>query len=138
MTRLLLALAAMAPFAFAQTPAPPDPIQHAAEGVAYIHDNVLDPASFVLDGVFLTKPTKKGEISTCFAFRSRNTMNGYSLLRAVEDSESRIKFFTNPDDSGRFAGYDFGLGAPCREKNIDKEITADVSPLAPPLYKKER
>jgi len=33
--------------------------QHAAATVAHLHDTMLDPASFSLDGVYVTKASKK-------------------------------------------------------------------------------
>jgi hypothetical protein len=133
-TRLLTLLAAAV--AVAQ---PPD-AHHAAVTVAHLHDTMLDPASFVLDGVFLTKPSKHGNVSVCYTFRSHNTMGGYTAGRAVEDGDDqdRLSVYTQDNGAGRYPGYDVGWVAPCRDKNIDREVTAEVLPLAPPLYRKER
>ena len=57
---------------------------HAATTVAGLHDSMLDPASFVLDGVYVSKPNRKGAISLCYVFRSHNTMGGYAEGRATE------------------------------------------------------
>ena len=127
---LLLALLAFVPS--------PD-AQHAAVTVARLHDTMLDPQSFVLDGVFITKPDKKGNVSYCYAYRSHNTMGGYSEGRAVEWSidRGRLSTYTAPKGDG-FLGYDVGWIAPCKQKNIDRDITAEVAPLAMALYRKER
>ena len=115
-------------------------IQHAAESVAKLHDGMLDPASFVVDGVFITRPSKQGNRSLCFAFRSHNKMGCYSEGRAVEDGDdhNRLSIYNVPNESGKFPGYDVGWFVPCKEKNVDREITNDVVPLASTLYKKQR
>lgn len=127
---LLLALFALVPS--------PD-AQHAAATVARIHDTMLDPASFVLDGAFVTKPDKKGNVSYCYAYRSHNKMGGYSEGRAVEWSldKGRLSTYSTPEGDG-FPGYDIGWVAPCKQKNIDRDITAEVAPLAAALYRKEK
>ena len=114
--------------------------QHAAETVARLHDTMLDPASFVLDGVYVTKPNKHGKVSICYAFRSHNKMGGYAEGRAVEDGDDKNKLSMLSLDNGygRFQGYDAGWVAPCKDKNIEREITGDVSKLALPLYKKSK
>ncbi len=114
--------------------------QHAAETVAHLHDTMLDPASFVLDAAYVTKPTKKGNVSLCYAFRSHNTMGGYSEARAVEngDDKNRLSVFNRDDGYGKFQGYDVGWVAPCKDKNIDREITGDVTRLASGLYQKSK
>jgi hypothetical protein len=114
--------------------------QHAAETVAHLHDKMLDPASFVLDGAYVTKPNKRGRTSICYAFRSHNTMGGYSEARAVEDGDDKNKLSViNRDDGyGKFQGYDVGWVSPCKGKNIDREITEDVARLASSLYKKSK
>jgi hypothetical protein len=124
---------------FAVLPSPAPDAQHAAATVAHLHDTMLDPASFVLDGVYLTKPSKRGNVTVCYAFRSHNTMGGYTAGRAVEDGDdhNRLSVYTADNGEGRYAGYDVGWFAPCKEKNIDREITADVIPLAVPLYRKQ-
>jgi hypothetical protein len=113
--------------------------QHAAETVAHLHDQMLDPASFVLDSVFVTKPNKRGNISLCYAYRSHNRMGGYAEGVAVEDGDdgTRLSIFT-VGDGGHTQGYDTGWFAPCKSKNLDRDITADVSTIAPHLYRKEK
>ena len=119
---------------------PQTPTQRAAATVAHLHDTMLDPASFVLDRVFMTKANKRGKLSVCYAFRSHNRMGGYSEGRAVEDGDDhdRLSVYTTDNGAGLFPGYDVGWVAPCKDKNIDREITAEVSALAPTLYKKSR
>jgi len=114
--------------------------QHAAETVAKLHDTMLDPASFVLDGVYVTKPNKRSKVSLCYAFRSHNAMGGYAEGRAVEDGDdkNRLNLLKQDDGRGKFQGYDVGWIAPCKDKNIDREITADVARLAPALYAKSK
>ena len=114
--------------------------QHVAETVAHLHDTMLDPASFALDGVYVTKPNKRGKVSVCYAFRSHNAMGGYSEGRAVEDGDDKNKLsvLTHDDGHGKYQGYDVGWIAPCKDKNIDHEITAEAARLAPALYKKGR
>jgi hypothetical protein len=118
---------------------------HAAAIVAQIHDTMLDPTSFVLDGVYFTKPNKvadtdhKGQGTYCYAFRSHNTMGGYAEARAYEDPVDHGKLvIVHPSTDGAFMGYDTGWVAPCKAKNIDRDITADVAAIAPALYKKTR
>lgn len=149
MKALTLLFAVFAPVAVAQAPATQSPtVQHAAEVVAHLHDTMLDPASFVLDGVYTTKVTRPpnkhniGQAVYCFAFRSHNTMGGYSAERATEDpglDHGRLQIVQS-DINGDFRGYDMGLFgyAPCKAKNIDRDITADVAAIAPTLYKKVR
>jgi hypothetical protein len=100
---------------------------------------MLDPASFVLDGVSIAKVNRRGHVSVCYAFRSHNAMGGYAEGRAVEDGDdhNRLSTYSVPNDEG-FPGYDSGWVAPCKAKNIDREITAEVAVLAPALYKKTR
>lgn len=69
-----------------------DSTHHAALTVAALHDSMLDPASFVLDGAYVTKPIHRfadkdhrDRSTYCYAFRSHNTMGGYSDARAYED-----------------------------------------------------
>jgi len=114
--------------------------QHAAETVAHLHDTMLDPASFALDGVYVTKPNKRGRVSLCYAFRSHNAMGGYAEARAVEDGDdkNRLSIYNHSNEYGKFQGYDVGWIAPCKDKNIEREITADVSRLAPALYAKSK
>ena len=114
--------------------------QHAAEAVAALHDQMLDPASFVLDGAYVTKRDKRGKLSVCYAFRSHNTLGGYAEGRAVEDGEdkNRLSVFNRDNGAGKFQGYDVGWFAPCKAKDIDREITADVERLAPGLYRKSK
>jgi len=124
---------------FAVLSSSPD-VQHAAAIVAHLHDTMSDPASFALDGVYLTKPSKRGNITVCYAFRSHNAMGGYTAGRAVEDGDdhNRLSVYTTDDGAGKYPGYDVGWFAPCKDKNIDREITAEVLPLASELYQKGR
>lgn len=114
--------------------------QHAAETVARLHDKMLDPESFVLDGAFVTKPDKKGQRSVCYEFRSHNKLGGYSEGRAVEDGadHNRLSVYSENNGAGGFQGYDVGWFAPCKAKNIARDITAEVAALAPALYQKTR
>ena len=67
-------------------------------------------------------------------------MGGYSDGRAVEDANDRLRLSTYTQDNGygRFQGYDVGLIAPCKVKNIDRDITAGVATLATPLNRKTK
>jgi hypothetical protein len=121
-------------------------VQHAAQTVAHLRDTMLDPASFVLDAVYITKPIHrfadkdhKDKATYCYAFRSHNSMGGYAEGRAYEDplDRGRLEVVT-PNEDGAFSGYDAGMTAPCKTKNIDHDITADVVTLAPPLYRKTK
>lgn len=136
----ILVLAFVASLAFAQSPGTDEPVRHSAATVAHIHDSMLDPASFVLDGAYVTKPNKRGNVSFCYAFRSHNAMGGYAEGRAVEDGDdhNRLSIYNHDDEYGKFQGYDVGWIAPCKEKNIDRDITGEVSPLATALYRKSR
>lgn len=115
-------------------------VQHAAATVAKLHDSMLDPASFVLDSAFVTKPDKHGNVSYCYAFRSHNRMGGYSDGRAVEDAgdHGRLSVYNHDDGYGHFQGYDVGWVAPCKYKNLGRDITAEVSGLAKTLYEKDK
>lgn len=115
-------------------------VKHAAQTVAHLHDSMLDPASFVLDAAYVTKANKHGAVSYCYEFRSHNRMGGYSDGRAVEDGSDHghLSVYDHPAEDGAWLGYDTGWVAPCKKKNIDREITADVVALAPPLYQKTK
>lgn len=132
---VFLMLTALAPAQESQTPP-----QHAAATVAHLHDTMLDPTSFVIDSVFITKPNKRGNVSLCYAFRSHNKMGGYSDGRAVEDGDdhNRLSVYTADDGAGRFPGYDVGWFSPCKDRNIRHDLTAEVSSLAPTLYRKSK
>jgi len=125
--------------------APTTEITHAAEVVAHIHDTMLDPPSFVLDAVYVTKPNRvgdkehKGRPTFCYAFRSHNAMGGYSQGAAYEDPVLHGQLtFVSLDGDGDALGYNEGWVAPCKAKNLDRDITADVLAIAPALYKKTR
>lgn len=117
-----------------------DAAKHAAQTVAHLHDSMLDPASFVLDAASVTKPDKHGAVSYCYEFRSHNRMGGYSDGRAVEDASDhgRLSVYDHPAETGGWVGYDTGWVAPCKRKNIDRDITTQVVALAPPLYQKAK
>lgn len=123
-----------------------DAIQHAARNVAYLHDSMLDPASFVLDSAFVTKPVHrfadkehKDQPTYCYRFRSHNQMGGYSEGSAYEDPLDHGKLVTvQPNENGDFPGYDSGWTAPCKTKDLAEDITAQVSSVAPALYRKLR
>jgi len=144
----VLALVVLASLAVSAQSAGDETLNHAAQTVAHLHDSMLDPASFVLDGVYVTKVTRPdnkhhiGQAVYCYAFRSHNTMGAYSADRASEDPgfESGRLQIVQADTNGDFRGYDtsfFGY-APCKAKNVDRDITADVAAIAPALYKKTR
>jgi hypothetical protein len=117
-----------------------DAVQHAAKTVAHLHDTMLDPASFVLDAAFITKPNKHGEVSYCYAFRSHNRAGGFTDARATEDANDhlRLSTYTQDDGYGKFQGYDVGFIAPCKAKNIDREITGEVIAVASMLHQKSK
>jgi hypothetical protein len=135
-----LAFLALASGAASQSPGADPAVQHAAQTVAHLHDTMLDPASFVLDAAFITKPNKRGEVSYCYEFRSHNKMGGYSEGRAVEDGGDhlRLSVLTLDDGYGKYQGYDVGWVAPCKSKNVDRIMTEDVAALATPLYRKTK
>lgn len=143
MKAALLLVFLVAATAAAQTE---NPVAHAAQIVAQIHDQMLDPASFALDGVYITKPVgrwadrdRKGQPTYCYTFRSHNTMGGYSQGAAYENPLDRGKLdFVSLDGDGEALGYNTGWVAPCKSKNIDRDITADVEAVAPALYQKTR
>ena len=51
---------------------------------------------------------------------------------------NRLSVYKEDNGAGRFQGYDVGWFAPCKGKNIEREITAEVAALAPALYRKAR
>ena len=112
-------------------------VQHAAASVAHLHDSMLDPASFALDAALVSKPDKHGAVSFCYAFRSHNAMGGYAEGRAIEKGGEHLTIVPL-SSGGTWIAYDVGWGAPCKAKNIDRDITADVNLLAPTLYKKTK
>jgi hypothetical protein len=146
MRKLILAYVALIPFVVLAQSADDQAIQHAAATVASLHDSMLDPASFVLDGAYVTKPIHrsadkehKDKPTYCYAYRSHNTMGGYTEGRAYEDplDHGRLQVVhASPD--GAFMGYDTGWIAPCKAKNIDRDITPSVAQLAATMYKKTR
>jgi hypothetical protein len=115
-------------------------VKHVAQTVAHLHDSMLDPASFVLDAAYATKPNKRGAVSYCYEFRSHNKMGGYSEGRAVEDGNDHLQLsvYDHPSDTGSWLGYDTGWVAPCKQKNLEREITDQVAALAPSLYRKSK
>jgi hypothetical protein len=147
MQTLILVVAALLPFsALAQSANYDNSIQHAADTVATLHDSMLDPASFVLDGAYVTKPVHrfadkehKDKPTYCYVFRSHNAMGGYTEGRAYEDplDHGRLQVIQQSAD-GAFMGYDTGWAAPCKSKNIDRDITAQVAQLAATKYKRSR
>lgn len=134
----VLALIVMASLLASAQSAGDEAFKHAAQTTARLHDSMLDPASFVLDGAYVTRPDKHGAVSYCFEFRSHNQMGGYSEGRAVEDGSDhgRLSIYDHRAETGGWVGYDTGWFAPCKKKNIDHEITAQVVTLAPSLYQK--
>jgi hypothetical protein len=104
--------------------------------VARIHDGMMAPASFVLDGVYLTKPDKKGAVTVCVAFRAANSVGGMAEGRATDDGKDFE--IIRQSEVGSFQGYDTGWVRPCTAKKIDRDVTADVAATAPALYKKTR
>lgn len=115
-------------------------VEHAAHTTAHLHDSMLDPASFILDAAYVTKPNKHGEVSYCYEFRSHNRMGGYSEGKAVEDSgdQGHLSVYDHPAETGGWVGYDTGWVAPCKRKNLIREVTAEVVARAPSLYQKTR
>jgi hypothetical protein len=117
---------------------------HAAEVVARIHDSMLNPPTFVLDEVYVTKANRRGQVSVCYEYRSQNAQGGMSSGRAVEDGadKGRLSTFTATGGEGQsvddMRGYNAGWIAPCKAKNFDHEITKDVAAAAPALYRKAK
>jgi hypothetical protein len=64
-------------------------------------------------------------------------MGGYSGGVAVEDGDDNNRLSTfqtgSASDGQHPMGYDTGWVAPCKDKNMDHEITADVAQIAPGL-----
>jgi hypothetical protein len=113
--------------------------QHAAATVAHLHDEMLNPPTFVLDGVFVTKPDKRGRVSVCYEYRSQNVSGGMSAGRAVEWGADHGKLSTyQAIREDNIQGYNAGWVAPCKAKNFDHEITTDVAAAAPALYRKDK
>lgn len=134
-----VALSLLMVTAAAQSPNNDDAVRHAAATVAHIHDRMNDPASFLLDGAYVTKPNQHGAVSYCYEFRGRNRQGEYSEGRAVEDAKDHLHLsICRRTATGVWLGYDTGLGAPCKKKNIDRDITLPVSDLAPALYKESK
>jgi hypothetical protein len=133
--------------AAAQSTDTENPVQHAAETVARIHDSMLEPALFELEAVYLTKPHEIREhkkvvatyVNFCYVYSTHNRIGGYSESRAVEDGSdnNRLSILTD-NGRGKFPGYDVGENAPCKATDIDREITADVALFAVPLYQKSK
>jgi hypothetical protein len=142
---LILILALFGPSLSAQTASVDPAVQHAAATVAHLHDTMLDPGSFVLDGAYVTLPNRiadkehKNLPTYCYAFRSHNAMGGYSEGRAYEDPIDHGKLVVvSADANGNFGGYDSGWVAPCKAKHIDRDITTRVAAAALPLYRVQR
>jgi hypothetical protein len=142
---LIVMIALFAPSFSAQAPSTDPAVLHAAAAVAHLHDTMLDPASFVLDGAYLTLPNRiadkehKNLPTYCYAFRSHNAMGGYSEGRAYEDPVDHGKLVVvSAGVDGTFAGYDTGWVAPCKAKHIDRDLTASVAAAAPALYRVQK
>lgn len=140
---VVLSLIAFGVLAAAQT-APTKPVQHAAQSVARLRDATPDPASFVLEVAFITKPidrypekTTRSKRTYCYAFRFRNSKGGSSEGRAWEDPLDHGRLtIVDPGTDGVFLGYDAGWFAPCTASNLDEDITPQVAEAAPALYGK--
>jgi len=134
-----VALSVLIATAAAQSPND-DAIRHAAATVAHIHDEMNDPASFLLDRAYITKPNKHGAVSYCYEFRGHNQEGGYSDARAVENANDHLHLsvYSRPNSGGVWLDYDAGVSAPCKKKNIDRDITLPVSDLAPALYRRAK
>ena len=102
----------------------PETISRAVTAVNHINGAMLDPTSFVLEQALTTLPDKHG-VYLCFAFRSHNTMGGFSDGRAWLSPDNRLRLF-QADRDGHFVGYDEGWVDPCRSKRIAEDITAAV------------
>lgn len=113
-----------------------DVVSKAADAVATLHDSMLDPASFVLDSVYVTKANKKGEVDLCFEYRAHNRMGGYSQGLALVEKGKLNTYIPNAD--GYATWYNTGFSAPCKTKNLDRDITKEVMKVAPTLYKKDK
>ena len=95
-------------------------IQHAAATVAHLHDEMLSPSSFVLEGVFVTKPDRRGNVSVCYEYRSQNVSGVMSAGRAVEWGADHGKLSTyQAERADDIQGYNAGWAAPCKAKNFD-------------------
>ena len=126
---LVIAAALLGVPALAQdTPVDQATIDHAAATVAQIHDGMLNPPTFVLDSVFLTKLTPRGRSahvpSICYSYRAQNAMGGMSAGLSVEDAGGRVRTFD----------ADFL----CQSKKIARDITKEVAAAAPALYRKDK
>ncbi len=118
-------------------------ISQATDVIAKIRSRMLDPDSFVLDAVHTAEGTmrqKKDRIRVtvlCFAYRSRNHMNGYSEGRAYLKGGDLQLFSVTPDVAETLGvpGYDAESGwfrGPCQTKHFTGDITAEVkTALAP-------
>ncbi len=127
----LALLLGFAPSVPAQTPAP-DPVQHAKATVAHLRNTALDPSSFVLENVYITKPSKYGRINYCYAFNSKDKSGDSLETRAAEHGpQNTLSVFTETDGAGMYIGYDAGLRPPCSKEKIAREITSEVNGLAP-------
>ena len=106
----------------------PETISRAVTAVNHINGAMLDPTSFVLEQALTTLPDKHG-VYLCFAFRSHNTMGGFSDGRAWLSPDNRLRLFqydSQADSDGHIVGYDEGWIDPCRSKRIAEDITAAV------------
>ncbi len=134
-TLIILAVFALSSVAWGQD----NTVKQAAETVARLHDSMLNPPTFVLDGVYLSKPDRKGHPSLCYEYRSQNASGGMSAGRAAVygwDTKRLNTFVVERGDDVQ--GYNAGWVSPCKAKNIDREITKDVAAIAPALYRKDK
>ena len=98
----VLALVVAASLAVSAQTVSDEMVKHAAQTVAHLHDSMLDPASFVLDAAYATKPDKHGAVSYCYEFRSHNRMGALSDGRAIEDGSDhgRLSVYNHPEEAG--------------------------------------
>jgi hypothetical protein len=127
-------------------------VHTAAVFVAGLHDSMLDPASFVVDNVYVSAPQKLYEsrgirgrgrvvgsyVNVCVLVRSHNRMGGYTSEEddlVADKNHPELYVVNSPDAQIGVASFG-GFGNPC--KHMGADITPDVVAAAEALYKKTR
>ena len=134
-------------------------VKRASDAVSRLHDEMRDPDSFVLEGVFITATpvtvcetkwckhkTKVPVASICYSFRSHNAYGGYGDggLAVLKENNTLAILDKCEQSWGHPAGYCDSSAKihltelsepelPCQSKNTTADITAEVkAALAPP------
>jgi hypothetical protein len=115
-------------------------VPRAARAIPAIRSLMKDPASFVLEGVYLKAPNKEGISDVCFAFRSHNSYGGYSGSGTARLNSKDIVDNVYDSDMAASVFNPCLLTSESNWVNITAEVTAALTqpPAAKPLTRGDR